>query len=267
MCQQPYGRCRNRSCDGFSVILPIIPCANRPNCEVQRIRIPTKDRPNVYCPNCRNYTKQQRKNQWNKVYRKRVKAQQEKAEEGETNVTEGPTHAEVEQQAESSKMGETQGHFGGGIHSDSDDLFPSTEEFVSDSNITAVDAHASGGDWSMSSFPDFTPAPNDLPPFQAPGPFRANAFNETFELGNPAVTPVSNQAAADFTPLPFDPMLPQFPVHPPSPPLIPIDPALLAIDAMYPSGFSTVGNVQGAGQFFGDKESSPKSSDSNKSDR
>ena len=265
MCQQPYARCRNFKCDGFAVILPIIPCANRPNCEVKRIRIPTKDRPNLYCPNCIIYTKQQRKTQSNKIWRKRVKAQKEKAKEGETNVTEGPTHAEVEQQAESSRMGETQGHFDGGILSDSDDLFDEQPTgLVSGSNITAVDAHAYGGDSSMSSFPKFTPAPNDLPPFQAPGPFEDTAFNETFGLGNPAVTPDSYQAAANFPLLPFDPMLPQLPVSPSSPPLIPIDPALLELDAMYPNGFSRVGDVQEAKGFLGDKESRPESSDSNK---
>ncbi|MCJ1424342.1 hypothetical protein MMC29_002229, partial [Sticta canariensis] len=212
----------------------------------------------MYCPNCRIYTKRQRKNQANKLYRERAKAQKE----NETNVTEGPAHAEVEQQAESSEMGETQGLLDGGILSDLDDLFDEQPTgLVSGSNLTAVDAHAYGGDSSMSSFPNFTPAPNDLPPF------RANAFDETFGLGNPAVTPVSNQAAANFTPPPFDPMLPQFPVHPSSPPLIPIDPALLELDAKYPDGFSRVGNVQEAKRFFGDKESTSESPDSNKSNR
>ena len=62
------------------------------------------------------------------------------------------------------------------------------------------------------------------------GPFRADAFNSTFELGDPAVSPVSNQATANSTPR-LSPMSPQLAAHSPSSPQMSIDSVLLALDA------------------------------------
>ena len=264
MCRQPVARCRNNYCDGFAVILPVVPCAKRPNCELRQTRIPTKDRPSLYCPECQKYTRAERKARLNKALRQRIRARGETA-----NVAEGAAvHAEVEPQAESSSVGEARGTLGVGILSGSGQpraeklkgsdarlLYAEEDAFLGSSlgdtdtfldeppTAAAVDAQAYGGDSPMSTFFDPISAPTDLPPFHAPDPFRADAFVETFGLGNPKVTPVSSFPQSS------------------------IEPGLLALDAMYPNGFNTFDSVQEAEQLFGVKASRPEPSESNKPDR
>lgn len=98
MCGQPYARCRNTNCKGFAVLLPVIPCQNAPNCEVQQIFVPVKDRPSVYCPNCQQCTKKERKSQIAKVWRAHKLATANPPPQGNTHMT------GVEQQAQSSSQ-------------------------------------------------------------------------------------------------------------------------------------------------------------------
>lgn len=112
-----------------------------------------------------------------------------KAQMSKTDSAEDSSHAGVEQQAESSAMGESRGVFSGGSfpvsdetfsisgeteecrgafsdgsRPDSDEPFPNLrnqrrKKLVSSSDELMVDPPANEGDLSMNSFPDFTHGP------------------------------------------------------------------------------------------------------------
>lgn len=128
MCRQEYVPCLNRNCDGFARTLALIPCENRPNCELQYIR----RRQNLasteaYCPNCRGLSKRERRNQMRRAWmasRKNAGAGSSKSQDGKTyGAKDGNAGAGFkQQQAESSRMGKRRGGVaGGGFFPDSND--------------------------------------------------------------------------------------------------------------------------------------------------
>lgn len=209
MCKQWYLKCLNRNCDDFAQLLRLLPCDDKPNCEIEyariRGRIPSTE---IYCPDCRKMTKKQRKSQMSKA-RYALLMEAAKAQTSKTDSVEDSSHAGVEQQAESSAMGESRGVFSGGSIPVSDEPFPTsgeTEEstgafsggsrpdsdkppptlrnqrrtkLVSGSDELMFDAPANEGDLSINSSPGITHGPQES---------NLGASNEALRYGNPADT-------------------------------------------------------------------------------
>lgn len=188
MCRQPSAGCLNH-CPGFAQTLALIPCENRPNCEVQRPRIPQNLRSTErYCPDCRVMTRQQRKSWMNKRW-SRDSAVVNKTAVNETNAAECRAYAGVEQHAESSRVAESRGSVENGFLLDFNDLVSNSDQtnrntmwqndrhtgFVGGFDETMADPPADGEGLSTNLFPDVTyglqetnlgavaPAPNDVP--------------------------------------------------------------------------------------------------------
>lgn len=114
MCKQAYVACLNRNCNGFAQTLALLPCQNRPNCELEYARVPRSGgSAEAYCPDCRNTTKEERRKQVRNTWNAARKAKRDSARvlKGGPNVA---AHAAVEQTAESSTTEAGRGAFVGG---------------------------------------------------------------------------------------------------------------------------------------------------------
>lgn len=118
MCQRLYFKCSNYACDGIAQRLALIPCENRPDCDLVYVRRPRPRQAtgNPYCTNCRQLTARQRRNQVVRENnaRKKANAKSTKSQEGENHGAEvsAPT---IALEAGSSAMGESGGAIGGGF--------------------------------------------------------------------------------------------------------------------------------------------------------
>lgn len=131
MCKKAYRPCLNITCDGFAETLDLVLCDNRPNCEIEYKRLSkTRRSTEVYCPDCRGLTKQQRRNQTAKArsVANKAKAESSEAQEGITNDAGHVAQAEVEQQAESSTMAVSSGVVGDGLSSNFENCVSTSEE-------------------------------------------------------------------------------------------------------------------------------------------
>lgn len=128
MCKQALRTCLNLHCDGFAQILPLVPCENRPNCDIVVIRIPSDLRSaESYCPNCKDVTPRQRKTQYEKARRAGLSKPGTETLKAENNGADDEAHAGVGQQTESSRIGESRGAIGGGFPDSADPFSTSAE--------------------------------------------------------------------------------------------------------------------------------------------
>lgn len=125
MCTQPYFACANLACKGYARTLELVPCKNRPNCEIVHTRLRRPRSTEAYCPDCRVFTKRQRKNQRNRLYlaKKKARIGSAKALKGKSIRAENRGHVGVEQHGESSTMAASRNAVGGEVFSNSDDPF------------------------------------------------------------------------------------------------------------------------------------------------
>lgn len=128
MCKKAYRPCLNITCGGFAETLDLVLCENRPNCEIEYKRLSrTRRSTEVYCPDCRGLTKQQRRNQTAKArsLANKAKAESSEAQERKTNSVGHVAQAEV---AESSTMAVSSGVVGDGLPSNSENCVSTSEE-------------------------------------------------------------------------------------------------------------------------------------------
>lgn len=105
MCTQEYGACRNRNCGGIAQTHAFIRCLNSPNCRIKYDKVPKDSHGERFCPDCRELTSKERKRQTTRDWRA---ARQQKHNAAAAAAAAGGVHAAVEQQGESSTMGESQ---------------------------------------------------------------------------------------------------------------------------------------------------------------
>lgn len=72
MCRQEYTKCRNVNCNGFAEMLAHTPCENKPNCEIQYVRVRRPRTAEPYCPECRGKDPKERTRASTRAWRKRT---------------------------------------------------------------------------------------------------------------------------------------------------------------------------------------------------
>lgn len=72
MCRQEYTKCRNVNCNGFAEMLAHTPCENKPNCEIQYVRVRRPRTAEPHCPECRWKDPKERTRASTRAWRKRT---------------------------------------------------------------------------------------------------------------------------------------------------------------------------------------------------
>ena len=241
MCKQASANCWNKYCKSFAQTLPLLPCENRPNCEIERPRVPRYLRSaEHYCPECRILTKKERRSLLQLNRRKTRRAARA------TSGAESRAHPGVEPRAESSSMAESRGVVGNGTPLDFNDSVSNT----------IYDAPANGEVPSVGRFLDATHDPQEINP-DAVAPAFDNFTTQTIGLSSPArgnyatgpdpmialsdlpTTPPhafgpSNQTAANpLSPFSWNMPSPQFPIDPRLLSEVPSDLTLPQMDPIY----------------------------------
>lgn len=207
--------------------------------------------------------------------RKKAEADSAKAQEGRTNDIEDSPDAGIEQQAESSKMGESRGDVGGGILPDSDEPFPAskdTEESDATFSLSEEDAFLRS---SLLTFlqNECTELENDSNKAMVGAPaneedLSANSFGESATRANTIsthdlLTSLRDQIATDLrAPLPRDLMSPQSSEHPQSSSQMLHNSARLQTEIILSKAADMLGRLEAAQQLLQDLGLGPESSNS-----